>query len=183
MSDTFRRLRGALGNAVAWGAVWFGAALALGALRKFTGAASDSFSWLEALKGAMRASLVGGISGGVFSSVIALLYRGRRLADISWLRFGLGGGAVAGVFMPAFMFTMRTLNGDPPLSLDNYVRNGVIAGLFGGTAAAITMLLAQWSERRGAEPSRGDRDELLRAGGSSHARMDAERATASRENR
>ena len=88
--STVRRLRGAFGNALVWGAGWFAAALAaFGALRVV---GILTVPWADVLVTASKAGIIGSVAGGAFSSVIRLLYHGRRLSEISWVRFGIGGG-------------------------------------------------------------------------------------------
>ena len=100
--DTFfRRLRGAFGNAIVWGVGWSTAALALFGTLGLTGIID--VSWEDVLITAFRAGIVGGVAGGAFSSVIRLVYHGRRLSEISWVRFGIGGAVVTGLFVPVFL--------------------------------------------------------------------------------
>lgn len=92
VDNIFRRLRGAFGNAMVWGVGWFTAALAVFATLRVAGIFPDTLSWAEGLGTAIRVGIIGGVAGGAFSSVIRLLYHGRRLSEISWVRFGIGGG-------------------------------------------------------------------------------------------
>ncbi len=136
----FRRLRGALGNAVVWGAIWFATALAISSV---LGLVEGSFSWAETWRQAARIGVMGGLASAAFSTAIGLLYRGKRLSEISWVRFGLGGGAVAGVIVPLIMLVGRTVSGDGPLPLENWVTSALVAAAFGTVAAGGTMKLAQ----------------------------------------
>lgn len=148
--NILRRLRGALGNAVAWGACWAAVTLAVHVGLALVG---DGFSWSAAWREAVRNGFVGGIASVAFSGVVGWLYRGRRLSEISWVRFGAGGAVVAGLVLPAIMFIGRTISGDGPLSLEKWIASALAAAAFGGVAAGATMKLAQ----------RGD--PLLRGGG------------------
>jgi len=144
--NIFRRLRGALGNALVWGAAWSASALAVFAALKVTGILPASVIWLDSLLVAARFGVVGGITGGAFSLVIGLLYRGRRLSEISWVRFGVGGGLVAGLFVPTFLTVARLLSGDTFLPLEALLRNGLLSAMFGGVAAGVSLKLAQRAE-------------------------------------
>jgi hypothetical protein len=141
--NIFRRLRGAVGNAMVWGAGWAACALVTFAGLKITGILSPSVIWLDSILVAARFGLMGGIVGGAFSLVIGLLYRGRRLADINWVRFGLRGGIMAGLFVPTFMTAARLLSGDTFLPLENLLTNGLMSAAFGGVAAGVSLKLAQ----------------------------------------
>lgn len=99
-----RRLRGVLGNALVWGGGWFAATFAVLATLRVFGFAPAESSWGDALRFALRSGVMGAIAGTAFSSFIALRYRGRRLSEISWVRFGIGGAVVTGLFVPAFLY-------------------------------------------------------------------------------
>ncbi len=143
----FRRVRAVLGNAVVWGAGWFAAGMVV--LTGFTIADGGfaAVSWIPILKSAAKFGVVGAISGGAFSSFILLRYQGRRLASINWVRFGLGGGLVTGLFVPAFIVVMRLVSGDPFLPVRALVSNGILGAVLGGTAAGATLKLAQVADR------------------------------------
>lgn len=143
VSDIARRLRGLLGNALVWGSGWFAATFAvLVTLRAFGFAPADS-SWGDALRFALRSGVMGAIASTAFSSFIALRYRGRRLSAISWVRFGIGGAVVTGLFVPAFLVVARLLSGDAFLPLSALLRNGLVGAVFGGAAAGASLKLAQ----------------------------------------
>jgi hypothetical protein len=140
-----RRLRGVLGNAMVWGIGWFTAALAVFATVRLLGGFPDT-SLLEGLETAGRFGIVGGVAGAAFSSVIRLVYHGRRLSDISWVRFGLGGAAVTGLFMPVFLQTMNLLSGTGLVPWTLVLDDAVLTAVFGGVAAGGSMKIAQYAE-------------------------------------
>ncbi len=144
--EIFRRLRGALGNALVWGAGWFVAGLALFAGLRVVGVLPPSFSWVEVFEYAVRAGIVGVAAGGAFSIVIGLLYRGRRLSEISWVRFGIAGGVVTGLFVPLFLQAMNLLSGDGLVPWELVLDDGLWTAVFGGVAAGGTLKLAQLGE-------------------------------------
>jgi len=95
----FRRLRGAVGTALAWAAAWFGAGFLfitainvfqLGIFRHYT-----TFSLWNALEYATTMATVGFVTGGAFSLYVIATFRDKRLEDINPARFALGGGLVA----------------------------------------------------------------------------------------
>lgn len=143
-----RRLRGALGNALIWGAAWAG----LG----FVAATLFSGSVLSGLVLGVKFGIFGGITGVAFSIVVPLVYQGRRLSSISPVRFGLFGGIVAGVFAPLFMQTMNVLGGDGLIAWGLVLDDVPFTALFGGLAAGGSLWLAQRAGALGAgrEPGR-----------------------------
>ena len=158
-----RRLRGAIGNAVVWGAGWTAAALALFAVLKVAGILPASVIWLDALVVAARFGFMGGIAGAAISPLISLLYRGRRLSEIRALRFGVGGGIAAGLFVPAFLQAMNLLSGGGMVPMGLVMDDGLMAALFGAVAAGGSLKLAQRAHplRSGGSP---DRPGLLGSG-------------------
>lgn len=148
MDNIIRRLRGAVGNAVVWGAGWAACALAVFAALKVGGVLPASVGWLDSLVVAGKFGMMGGVVGGAFSGVVGLLYRGRRLSDISAARFGVGGGIVAGLFVPAFMTAGRLLTGDGMLPLESFLTDGLMSAAFGAVVAGGSLKLAQRAQTR-----------------------------------
>src|SRR5690606_1587267 len=117
--DGFRRVRAVLRNGLTWGAAWGAAGGALVAVV----ALFDPNPAIESLPervgmaiGAgvlfgVRFAIAGAVIGPLFSSVIRLAYRGRRLADIDPVRFGLLGAVVGGVGVPLYLQLMNVLSG------------------------------------------------------------------------
>jgi len=93
-----RRIKGALGNALTWGAMWFGATFALLAVVNFLADGRVVPFW-ELLPSMVLLSgwnaLVGFITGGAFATYIAGNFRGRRIEDLSPGRFAVGGSLIA----------------------------------------------------------------------------------------
>lgn len=141
-----RRLRGALGNAVVWGAGWFISILALGSVLGIAGILTSS--WEGVLLTAFRGGIIGGIAGAAFSTVIGLLYRGRRLSEINWVRFGLGGAVVTGLFVPVFLQFMNLLSGDGMVPMGLVLDDIPLAAVLGGVAAGGSLKLAQHAEKK-----------------------------------
>lgn len=157
--DFIRRLKGAVRNAVVWGAAWFGLTVVTCGVLRAVGVFTPKTFWLlDAVFIAARVAVMGAIAGGFVSMLISLLYRGRRLSEISWVRFGLGGGIAAGLFVPAFMVAARLLSGDglPPLgAIDS---DALLAAVFGGISAGGSMWLAQRGQAASlAAPDRHER--------------------------
>ncbi|MDX2193937.1 MAG: hypothetical protein NW201_11320 [Gemmatimonadales bacterium] len=154
-----RRVRGALGNALVWGAGWcsvgVAGTLAAWLFDQLFVSGPPPFPWREGLGFAARLGVIGTISGAMFSAFIGLFFAGRRLRDISWIRFALAGGVVTALFLPCFIIVARALSGDAPLPLPHLLRNARFGLIFGTAAAGISMLIAQ---RLGREAARDDAD-------------------------
>lgn len=171
-----RRLRAVLRNAVTWGAAWAvaGGALMAGVGLFDPGLATVSlperigFSVLGGAMWGVRFGIVGAVIGTVFSAIIRVGYRGRRLADISPVRFGLLGAVVGGVGVPLWLQTMNVLTGGAPIAWGLVGDDAIWATLFGGVAAAGSILLARRAGRlplgaRTEELERGDEMSALPA--------------------
>lgn len=171
MSDNAKpsRRRGLFKNSLVWGAAWgtlgFGVAtlMRLGDKIPFVNAVLDGVGM------GIRIGVMGAIAGAVFSTFISLAYRGKNLSEISWVRFGLGGLVLAGVFVPGFLQTMHFLSDGTLMPWNLISDDFVYSALFGGITAAGTMKLAQHGEALNPEtpPDSFDRIEQnsLNAGG------------------
>ena len=130
-----------------WGAGWgvLGTAVTL-----VLGATStvDGVSFLDAIGMGVRIGVVGGIAGALFSTLISVAYRGRRIQDISWVKFGLGGAVVSAVGLPLFMQTASFLTGGGMVPWTNLYNDIAIFAAFGGVAAAASMKLAHIAARQ-----------------------------------
>ena len=158
-----RRLTGAAKNAVVWGAAWFALAFAtIIGLRTIGVVVPAEIGVLDAIGMALRVGFVGGIAGGAFAVFISLFYRGRRLSEINWVRFGLGGAVVAELFILAFFAIGNLVSGDGFPALADILSDLIMAAVFGGIAAGASIWVAQRAEA----PSIGgpDRYDGLRAG-------------------
>ncbi|MFN8654134.1 MAG: hypothetical protein U0133_19710 [Gemmatimonadales bacterium] len=141
-----RRLKAVIGNALVWGVAWFLAGFAI-----FTTILlirqPQTAGWLDVLGMAIKFGVIGGVAGTAFSTFIAWRYRGRRLSEISWIKFGIGGGVVAGLAVPGFLWLMGALTGGAaPLHL--LVDDFVLSAVLGTVAAGASMKLAQVADRR-----------------------------------
>ncbi|HUQ98069.1 MAG TPA: hypothetical protein VM166_01365 [Gemmatimonadaceae bacterium] len=150
MSDESRftrtRLRATFRNSVVWGTVWgtFGSAVA--SAMRIIDKIPLGGALLDGLGMGLRIGVIGAISGAAFFAFISVAYRGKRLSEISWLRFGLGGALVAGAFVPGFLQAMNLLTGGELVPWDLIFDDAVYSALFGGITAAGTMILAQRDE-------------------------------------
>lgn len=148
--NRFRRLRATLRTAVTWGAAW---GIAGGAVVTAIGLFDPGLqgtsligrvglAMLNGMAWGVRFGIVGAVMGTVFSTVVRLRCRGKQLADISPVRFGILGAVVCGVGVPLYLQTMNVLSGGAiPWRL--VTDDGLWAAVFGGAAAAGSILLAR----------------------------------------
>lgn len=161
--DTRLPVRAVLRNAIAWAAAWgAGGGGIAGVLALFTSnPAIDSLperlghAVFAAAAWGVRFAIVGAVMGAAFAVAIRLSYRGRRLADIDPVRFGILGAVVGGVGVPLFLQTMNVLTGGPLLAWSMVTDDAVWATVFGAVAAVVSILLARRADRRAddAEPA------------------------------
>ena len=97
------------------------------------------------LRNALTWGLAWGVAGGALVAGVGQF--DPSLADISPVKFGLLGAVVGGVGVPLFLQTMNVLSGDGPIAWGLVGDDAVWATLFGGVAAAGSILLARRAER------------------------------------
>lgn len=121
-----RRIRGAIGMGLNWGAAWFGAGLLLLAVVGF-GAADVPFP--------VGFGLLGFLAGVTFSLVFATAERRRRLEQLSLARFA-GWGALGGLVFSGLFVIASGLWAEFPVV-------GMVFALAGAGSAAGTLALAR----------------------------------------
>ncbi len=126
---------------------WFIAACAVVTVLLLTGNAPRDAVWLRALGLAVRVGVVGGMAGTIFSLATIPFYRGRRLRDMHWLRFGLAGAVISGLGMPLVPKLLNILSGDGPVAWHLLPDDIPLLAVLGGGAAAVWLKLAQRAER------------------------------------
>jgi MFS family permease len=157
-----RPLRAVLRNAATWGAAWAVAGGALVTTLHVIDPGPGVGSLIERLgmvivsgiAWAVRFGLAGAVIGTVFSSVIRLGYRGRRLADINPVRFAMLGAVVGGVGVPLYLQLMNVLSGDGPVAWGLVSDDALWATVFGAAAAAGSILLARRADALSHGPQR-----------------------------
>jgi hypothetical protein len=144
--NRFTRLRAIFRNSVVWGVIWggFGSVVATGF--RLVDKIPFGRAVLDGIGMGIRIGVMGAITGAAFFAFISLAYRGKRLKEINWLRFGIGGSIVCGLFVPAFLQTMNVISGGDMVPWNLVWDDLVLAAVFGGITAAGTMLIAQRSE-------------------------------------
>ena len=106
MRKWLRRIRGAIGMGVVWGAVWSVAGLGLAAATAF--AADAPFPLIFGVLGFM--------AGIIFSALLALTGGRRPLDQMSLPRFA-GWGAMGGLLLSAFFIRAASLDWDDALAI------------------------------------------------------------------
>jgi len=156
MTDDRRRtLRAVLRTAVMWSAAWAIAGGGIIAVLTIFNAGPGVESLPERLGMAVfagvswgiRFGLAGAVIGALFSSVIRLGYRGRRLADINPVRFALLGAVVGGVGVPLYLQMMNVLTDGRPIAWNLVTDDAVWATVFGAAVAAGSIMLARRADR------------------------------------
>ena len=136
-------LRAAFRNSVVWGVVWGTIGTVVSTLFRLRDGIPVGNAMLDGLGMGIRIGVAGAIAGAAFVAFIRVAYRGKRLAEISPLRFGIGGAVVAGLFVPGFLQTMSLLTGGGLVPWHLLADDFLLSTAFGGITAAGTMLLAQ----------------------------------------
>lgn len=163
--DRFRQLRAVLWNAAAWSAAW---AIAGGAIITVLSLFNPDpaieslperigMALFAGVTWGFRFGICGAVIGTLFAGVIRWGYRGRRLADISPVRFALLGAVVGGVGVPLFLQLMNVLSGDGPIAWGLVMDDGQWAAVFGAAVAAGSILIAR---RASALPHESPADQL-----------------------
>jgi hypothetical protein len=150
-----RRLRAILLNGLVWGGTWFvGITIMVTLARIFDppppGTVPEAGEgWFLAASGGLLLFL----GGCAFATVVTFLLRGRKLHELSWQRFGLGGGVIAGIVFPAFISMMRMFAGNPMLEVTKILSTLLFGFIGGSVLAAGTLKLAQVADWMGAPES------------------------------
>ena len=141
MYKWLRRVRGAVGIGLAWGAAWFGAGMViLLGLLITTGSTGADVPY------PLGFGLLGFIAGVTFSGVLGLTEGRRRFDQMSLPRFA-GWGAVGG-FLFAALFVVGASINEGSAFLGNLVFLGPLFALAGSACAAGSLAIA----RKGEEP-------------------------------
>ena len=144
--NRFPRLRATFRNSLVWGVAWGTLGSAVASVMRLIDKIPLGYALLDGLGMGIRIGVVGAIASAAFFAFISVVYRGKRLSEISWIRFGIGGATVAGLFVPAFLQTMNLISGGGLVPWHLVFDDFVLSALFGGITAAGTMILAQRDE-------------------------------------
>ena len=142
----FPRLRAAFRNAVVWGVGWGAFGTVVATAMRLADRIPLGGAILDGIGMGIRIGFMGALAGTAFFAYIAAAYRGKRLSEISWVRFGIGGFIVAGLFVPGALQMMNLLTGGTLVPWNLVLDDFVFSAFFGGITAAGTMILAQRDE-------------------------------------
>jgi hypothetical protein len=144
MRIALRRLRGALGTALAWAVAWFGAGFIfittvnvfhLGIFRQYA-----RFSLPIALQWSAAIAAAGFVTGGVFSLYVATVLGGRRVEDLKPARFALAGALIAVLVQLGWYAVMA---GADSVTLTSLFWPVLLSASFGSVASYGSIALAQ----------------------------------------
>lgn len=141
MNSFFKRIRGAIGTALTWGAGWFVGGLGMYGLFGLMGVGPAGVAAI--LQAALNLGILGGIVGLGSAGFIRLRYAGRSLQDISTLWFGLGGGVASSALIVATVVVGRFLTGAPVVSWTTIAASAGVAAVLGGLTAAASLTVAK----------------------------------------
>ena len=133
-SVPFRRMRGAMGLALFWGAIWVSVGVGARVLTfAWFGAIGGWSALVNAILSGVKYGIIGGVAQGIlFAGILRVTQRNaHRIESLSWWRTGLGGATVA-------IFVNAVLGGG--LVLDGL---GALSGALGAIAAVATLHLAR----------------------------------------
>jgi hypothetical protein len=156
-SETLRRLRAMALNGIVWGGAWFFGVMTLATAANVL---ERRGLIVEGWELAVPGGILFAVAGIAFSAVITLVLRRRRLSQLKWTRFGLGGGVVSFFLLPTLVSVLRALSGDDMLPFTKLLGTGALGLMFGSVAAAGTLKLAQWADRFSPKSSTGAQDLL-----------------------
>jgi hypothetical protein len=144
--NRFRRLRGTFRNSLVWGTIWGVLGTGVASVMRLIDKIPFGYALLDGLGMGIKIGVIGGIAGAAFFAFMSVVYRGKRLSEISWLRFGIGASIVTGLFVPGFLQAMNLLTGGDLVAWNLLADDLVLSAVFGGITAAGTMILAQRDE-------------------------------------
>lgn len=138
-----RRLRAVVRNAIVWGIGWglIGAVVVTAML--VTGNAPPDATWFRAIGLAVRVGVVGSFAGAIFAAATILLYRGRRMREMHWARFGIAGAVISATTIPLLLQLLNILSGDGMVAWSELTDDIPLLAVLGGGAAAVWLKLAQ----------------------------------------
>lgn len=165
MSSWLRRIRGAVGTGLTWGATWAVGGIGIGLSTFLPWHPFTAF--MRVMDAPLPAMAIPGFVAGVlFSGVLGVAARGRRFADLSAPVFALW-GAVGGALLVAFPFALgavglASFEGSPHTPAQAIAAVAPVFILFSAASAVGSLLLARRAEERA-------ESDLLGSGGESPA--------------
>ena len=137
MKRILRWIRGALGNALAWGITWAGFGLLFGAISSIS--RPYMLSYLPAY--ALMIGAIGAFFGGSFAAFISANFRGGSVDELSPGRFAFGGALVTIPFTLLLNAWVQSWKGW--IFLSDMIVPVAVPAVLGGLTAYTTVKLAQ----------------------------------------
>jgi len=144
LKGLLRFIRGSLGTAVTWAMAWAAGGFVLFGVIFAVNVDLSTF-WTAAPFLTIGSGCSGFVAGGVFSGVLATVFRRRQLPELSVTRLAIW-GAAAGLVLPAWFFAGGVYAG-MHLDLGFVATVAAVMGGFGALTAGGTIGAAQANER------------------------------------
>ena len=166
--DPFRTIKAVLRTAFAWGFVLGAISSVLITAFAFIVPGPGVESLPERIGEALfagvgmgaRFAMAGVFLGTLFSLVLRLSFRGKRVAELHPGKFALIGGVASAVVMPLFYQFLNVLSGDGPVAWNLLTDDIPFFAVAGAAGAALTV----WIARRGSTLSAEDQLAALEEG-------------------
>jgi len=165
MKRWLRRIRGAVLMGLTWALVWAPVGVLIGMVVDPDGSMDEPWVAVGAYPG-----FLGGV---VFSAVLGIAARRRRLDELSLPRVAAW-GAVAGLLVGALPFAI----GEPTTALPLWLLGGIVMGtttLLSAVSAAGSLALARRADRRELPDAGEDVAEVALAGGEAQKQLEGTR--------
>jgi hypothetical protein len=146
MTNWGRRIRAAIGMGLTWGAAWFGAGILLARVPGFN---SD-------LPFALLFAPLGFVTGVIFSGILVVVGRRRRVDRVSLSRFA-GWGVVSGLLLSGIFVVAAAVRGESLWG--ELLVFGPSLAMASAVCAAGSLAVARRAERRELSGPSGDRAE------------------------
>ncbi len=146
-------------NAVMWGVAWGALGTLITSIMRVADGIPMPNAFGDGLGMGIRIGIVGGLVGALFSAFIAIAYRGKRLREISALRFAIVAALLIGLFIPLFLQSTNLLSGQPLVPWGLLFDDMLMGVVFGGIVAGGSLKLAQRAAARD-EPELDDAENV-----------------------
>lgn len=137
------RMRAIARNAVMWGVAWGALGTVVTSIMRVADGIPLPNAMGDGLGMGIRIGIFGGLVGALFSAFIAVAYRGKRLREISALRFGIVAALLIGLFIPLFLQSTNLIGGQPLVPWSLLFDDFLMGVVFGGIVAGGSLKLAQ----------------------------------------
>lgn len=130
-------------NALMWGVAWGALGTVITSIMRVMDGIPMPNAFGDGLGMGIRIGIVGGLVGALFSAFIAIAYRGKRLREISAIKFALVAALLIGLFIPLFLQSTNLISGQPLVPWSLLFDDMLMGVVFGGIVAGGSLKLAQ----------------------------------------